>query len=160
MEKQERAGELIEMENEKESGTENAVSSLFAQYSRRALEHMLSPRNMGMLPDPDGHARFTGPCGDTVEVFLLVVEGQVREASFLVEGCNNTMACSDAACELVKGKVVQEAFQVNQKEILDYLGGLPQEKEHCAGLAANAMRTALLQYLENRKDPWKKTYRR
>ena len=159
MEKQERSGVLTKPESGKESATENAASSLFDQYSRRALEHMLSPRNLGMLPDPDGHAHLTGPCGDTVEVFLLVVEGQVREACFLVEGCNNTLACGDAACELVKGKVAQEAFQVNQKKILDYLGGLPREKEHCAGLVANAMRMALLQYLENRKDPWKKAYR-
>lgn len=129
-------------------------------YTERTLEHLLTPRNLGMIPEPDGHALFTGPCGDTVEVFLQVADEQIEAASFLFHGCQHTLICGDAACELVKGKPVKEVFRISQQGIIDYLGGLPREQEHCANLAADAVKAALLDYLEHRKDPWKKTYRR
>ena len=77
-------------------------------YTERTLEHLLTPRNLGMIPEPDGHALFTGPCGDTVEVFLQVADEQIEAASFLFHGCQHTLICGDAACELVKGKPVKE----------------------------------------------------
>lgn len=129
-------------------------------YSDKTLEHMLTPSHLGMLPAPDGQARFTGPCGDTMEVFLKIDDGVIRQAFFLADGCQHTIACGDAICDLAEMKTVKEAFQINAEKLFDYLEGLPQDHVHCASLAANTMRTALLEYLEKRDESWKKAYRK
>ena len=55
------------------------------QVSSQALERFERPRNYGPLESFDGHARITGPCGDTMEFWLQVREGRIREASFTSE---------------------------------------------------------------------------
>ena len=129
-------------------------------FSVKTLEHILTPRHLGTLSEPDGRAQITGPCGDTMEVFLKIDEGVVSKAFFLADGCEYTIACGDAVCELAEKKTVKEAFQINAEKLLEYLEGLPRDHAHCASLAANAMRKALLAYLENEAEPWKKAYRK
>ena len=126
----------------------------------KTLEHILTPRHLGMLSEPDGQAQIIGPCGDTIEVFLKIDDGVVCKAFFLTDGCEYTIACGDAICELAEKKTVKEAFQINAEKLFDYLEGLPKDHVHCASLAANTMRKALLEYLEKRDEPWKKAYRK
>lgn len=126
----------------------------------KALEHMLTPRHLGMLSEPDGQGRIIGPCGDTMEIFLKIDDGVVSKSFFLSDGCEYTIACGDAICELAEMKTVKEAFQINAEKLFDYLEGLPKDHVHCASLAANTMRTALLEYMEKQGEPWKKAYRK
>jgi nitrogen fixation NifU-like protein len=62
--------------------------------------------------------------------------------------------------ELVKGKNITEAQRISQEDILDALGGLPEESLHCALLAANTLKEAIKDYLAFKNEPWKKAYRR
>lgn len=137
-----------------------AEAEVFFTYSDKTLEHMLTPRHFGILPSPDGQARVIGPCGDTIEIFLKIDDGTIREALFSTDGCDHTIICAEAICELAQTKTVKEAFQINAEKLVAYLGGLPPDHVHCASLAANTMRTALLEYLEKQGQPWKKAYSR
>jgi nitrogen fixation NifU-like protein len=62
--------------------------------------------------------------------------------------------------ELAKGKSLTEARKISQKDVLDALGGLPEESQHCALLAANTLKAAIKNYLTLQKEPWKKGYRK
>jgi len=128
-------------------------------YSETVLDHARSPRNLGPMERPDGHARITGPCGDTVEVFVRVVRERIAEASFLFDGCLTTMVSASAAVELLTGRPVAQAVAISREEILDALGGLPGPSEHCALLAANAARAAITDFISTRNEPWKRLYR-
>jgi len=119
-----------------------------SEYSRRVLEHMYSPGHLGILSSPDGYASYTAPCGDTMEIFLQVANNEIQEIKFFTDGCGSTVACGDVACEMAKGKGVKEAGQISREVILEFLGGLPEETEHCAELAARALKAALMDYLE------------
>ena len=111
--------------------------------SPQASERFERPRNYGPLDRFDGHARITGPCGDTMEFWLCMNEGRIAEASFTTTGCGPSRAAGSMATELAIGKPPTEAAQIEQAGILAALGGLPKESEHCALLASNTLRAAI-----------------
>ncbi len=113
-------------------------------------EHAEKPRNEGGLPRFNAHARITGPCGDTMEFWLLVRDDIVERASFTTTGCGPSRACGSMATSLASGRDVREVSQFGQKEIIDALGGLPGEVEHCALLASDTLKAALDAYGKGR----------
>ncbi|MDI9570908.1 MAG: iron-sulfur cluster assembly scaffold protein [Pseudomonadota bacterium] len=117
--------------------------------SPQVIEHARRPRNKGILPVYNAEGRITGPCGDTMAFWLEVRDGMVKNASFYTTGCGASLACGSMATCLVRGMSVATAASLSQKDILDALGGLPPETEHCALLAANTMRAACENYLDN-----------
>jgi ATP-binding protein involved in chromosome partitioning len=114
----------------------------FEDYSTTACEHAAHPRHLGPLEVFDGHTRITGPCGDTMEFWLTAHNGRVDQVSFITDGCGPSLACGSMAVCLVEGRRVEDAAGLRQQEILDALGGLPKESEHCALLAANTLKAA------------------
>ena len=129
-------------------------------FSEAAVEHIMNPRNMGDMEDADGFARVTGPCGDTMQIWLRIRNNTITDANFMTDGCGTTIASGSMATEIVKGSSVIEARKLSQQDILTSLGGLPEENEHCALLAANTIKEALRDYLNMKNEPWKKTYRK
>jgi nitrogen fixation NifU-like protein len=129
-------------------------------YSEAVIEHSMNPRNVGDLEDADGFAKVTGPCGDTMEVWLKVKNGKVSGASFMTDGCGTTIASGSMVTEMAKGKSVSEVQKISQQDVLDALGGLPEESQHCALLAANTLKAAIRDHLAMSKEPWKKAYRK
>ena len=95
------------------------------QVSSQASGRFEQPRNYGPLESFDGHARITGPCGDTMEFWLQVREGRIAEASFTTDGYGPSRAAGSMATELAIGKPLTEAAQIEQAHILTALGGLP-----------------------------------
>jgi len=129
-------------------------------YSEKTIDHFLNPRNLGEIPGHDGLGRITGPCGDTMQIHLKVKDGKVSNASFWTDGCGPSIASGSMVTELVKGKGVLEAQKITQQDILDALGGLPEESAHCALLAANTLKEAIKDYLALKREPWKRAYQR
>lgn len=129
-------------------------------YSERVIDHFLNPRNLGQIADADGFGSVTGPCGDTMEMWLKVKDGLISNATFWTDGCGSTIAAGSMGTELVKGRSIIEAQRITPKDILDALGGLPEESLHCALLAANTLGEAIKDYLAFRNEPWKRAYRR
>jgi len=131
-----------------------------AVYSETAIEHMRNPRNVGLILNPDGQAGITGPCGDTVEMWLRLTDGVIEQATFWTDGCGTTIAAGSMVTELAKGKRVAEAFRISQQDVLEALGGLPDDSVHCALLAANTLREAVKDHLAYRNEPWKRVYKK
>jgi len=128
-------------------------------YSEAVVEHSLNPRNMGEIEGADGFARVTGPCGDTMQLWLKLKGEIVQEASFFTDGCGTSIASGSMVTELARGKKLSQAQRISQKDVLNALGGLPEESEHCALLAADTLKAAIRDYLAMKKEPWKKAYR-
>lgn len=124
-------------------------SDPYRDISPTVVEHAVRPRNNGALSNSNGHARITGPCGDTMEFWLLVHDGSVEKVGFITDGCGWSQACGSMATSLAKGKSIADAAVIGQQDILSALGGLPEEVEHCALLAANTLKAACDDYLAN-----------
>ena len=116
-----------------------------------ADRHAKDPRNLGPQDIFNGHAKITGPCGDTMEFWLWVEEGKIQKVSFITDGCAPSLAAGSMTTCLAKGKTLAKAKAIMQKDVLDALGGLPGDHEHCALLAANTLAAACEDYLKNSK---------
>ncbi len=112
-------------------------------YSPTVIDHFLNPRNMGALEDYDCYTYMSGICGDTVGIYIVLLNGRLQNIGFVTNGCGPTIACGSALTCLAKGMTIQEAKDITGGRLIDYLGGLPVENTHCADLAANTLRGAL-----------------
>lgn len=128
-------------------------------YSEITIDHFLNPRNLGEIPDPDGLGRMTGPCGDTMQIHLKVKGSKVTDAFFWTDGCGPSIASGSMVTFLAKGRSISEARKITQQDVLDGLGGLPEESRHCALLAANTLKEAIKDYLASKNESWKRAYR-
>ncbi len=149
-----------EVKQDLEPETEPTPAEAENIYSRTVVDHATRPRNVGMIPNADGFARITGPCGDTMEIWLRVRDGVIQRVNFWTDGCGTTIAAGSMVTELVKGKQIEQALSMTQEEILEALGGLPEDSVHCALLASNTLKAACRDYLALRNEPWKRVYRK
>ena len=118
------------------------------QIATRIAERFGKSRNYGPLARFNGYARLTGPCGDTMELWIEVNGEYVTNASFGTTGCGPSMAAGIMAAKLAEGKEISAAASIEQADILAALGGLPKESEHCASLASNTLKAAVDDYMK------------
>jgi len=128
-------------------------------YSETVVDHAMNPRNVGNIDDANGFARITGPCGDTMEIWLKVSNDTITAATFMTDGCGTTVAAGSMVTELAKGKTVIQALKISQQDVLNALDRLPEESQHCALLATNTLKEAVKDYLAFKKEPWKRAYK-
>ncbi len=121
-------------------------------YGDRAFERWQNMRFMGSLENPQGYAKFTGPCGDTMEIFLKFRNDRVQDASFQTDGCGNSAVCGSFAAEMALGKTPDELLEITGEKIIETLGGFPEEDRHCAFLAAETLQQALHTYMMKQRN--------
>ncbi len=116
-------------------------------YNEKVVDHFNSPRNVGEMDAPDAVGE-TGSfkCGDTMTLYLKVTDGIIEDVRFQTYGCGAAIASSSMLTEMVKGKTLDEAMEITNKDVADQLGGLPPLKLHCSNLAADALHNAIENY--------------
>jgi nitrogen fixation NifU-like protein len=129
-------------------------------YSDIVIDHAMNPKNLGTIQEADGYAKITGPCGDTMEIWLKVNNHTITDINFMTDGCGTSIASGSMITVMAKGKSTTEAQKISQHNVLDALGGLPEESQHCALLAVNTLKAAIRDYLAMQREPWKKAYRK
>ncbi len=117
-------------------------------FGHEVFKRWKEPMHMGRMENPHSSSRLTGSCGDSVEIYLKFEKDKVSEATFFSDGCGPSVVCGSVACELVLGRDVENAASVTGEEILSSLQGLPEDKEHCAYLAAQALQEAVHNYIK------------
>lgn len=108
------------------------------------LTYWLNPH----VEAPDGKARVTGSCGDTMEVSLKFSDERVTEAAYWTNGCAYSLNCICAAADLAKGKTPDEILEIEPELIQNSVGGLPQDQMHCARLSVETLHSALEDYMQ------------
>jgi nitrogen fixation NifU-like protein len=129
-------------------------------YSETTIEHIIRPHNAESIPHPDGYAAWDSGCGERMKIWLRIRNHIVDEAGFWTDGCAATVACGSMATDLAMGKAVPQALAVTAQDIADALVDLPSGNFHCAELAAQTLRIALMDCLSIQQQPWKKLYRK
>jgi nitrogen fixation protein NifU and related proteins len=118
------------------------------QYTDKVMEHFENPQNVGTLENADGKARVGDPsCGDFINVWIKVQNETIVDFKYKVYGCGAAIATSSAVSVLAIGKTFSEALELTDDDVVKYLGGLPQGKQHCSLLGVQGLYAAMADYL-------------
>jgi len=113
-------------------------------YSAQVLDHFQNPRNPGDVAKPDATAQVENPaCGDVLKRSLRLAAGRIAEIRFLAKGCVPAIACGSAITELVQGRTVDRARELEREDLVDAVGGLPEASNHASHLAMDTLAKAL-----------------
>ena len=126
-----------------------------ALYTDTVMDHFTHPRNVGEIPDANGVGEVgNAKCGDIMKMYLKIKDDRIEDAKFETFGCGSAIASSSMATELIKGKTVDEALAVTNKQVVDALGGLPAYKLHCSVLAEESIKAAVKDYYDRNNIPY------
>lgn len=126
-----------------------------ALYTETVMDHFTHPRNVGEIPDADGVGEVgNAKCGDIMKMYLKIKDDRIEDVKFETFGCGSAIASSSMATELIKGKTIEEALAVTNKQVVDALGGLPAYKLHCSVLAEESIKAAVKNYYDRNNVPY------
>lgn len=133
----------------------NGMSRTPLPYSPKILELFRNPKNLGKMADATVSAIAGSPaCGDMIAFYLKIGEdGVIEKATFESYGCASNIATASITTEMVKGKMLEEAWRMSWKAVAEEVGGLPAVKFHCGILSIGALRRAIRAYYKTRKKP-------
>ena len=116
-------------------------------YSEKVMDHFTNPRNVGEMENPSAVGTVGNPkCGDIMKIYLRIENDVIVDISFKTFGCGAAVATSSMATEMIKGKTIEEALKLTNKDVMDALDGPPPAKVHCSVLAEEALKAAIADY--------------
>jgi nitrogen fixation NifU-like protein len=127
------------------------------KYTAKVMDHFSSPRNVGSMDNPDGLGEVGNPaCGDIMRFYITVKDGRLEDVKFQTFGCGAAIAVSSMISEMAKGKTLEEASHITNRDVADALDGLPTNKLHCSNLGADALHAAIRDYHARNGVPHRK----
>jgi len=122
-------------------------------YSEKVMEHFTNPRNVGEVEQADGEGQVGNPiCGDIMKLSIKVEDDRIVDIKFKTVGCGAAIASCSMLTEMAKGKTLEEARAITNRDVAEALGGLPSVKMHCSNLAADALQEAIDDYLSKKEE--------
>ena len=121
------------------------------EYSKTITDHFENPRNCGPMEDPDGIGRVGDPSqGDYLTVFIRVEGTVITDVKYLTRGCPVCVACASMMTELAIGRDLDAAMTIEGEDIIKALGGIPENKVHCANRGAKGIQEAVISHVYGR----------
>ncbi len=118
-------------------------------YSEKVIDHFSNPRNVGEINDAEAIGEVgNAKCGDIMKIYLKIENNIIKDVKFKTFGCAAAIATSSVTTELIKGKSIEEALKISNKEVVESLDGLPPLKLHCSVLVEEAIKEAIKNYLK------------
>ena len=139
---------MSQLEKITESDSESIQELLSGSgYSDKAITYFLNKKNMGSLPDADQVTELTGPCGDTMKIYLKLEDGnKIKDAKIQVMGCPGAVASAMATMDLIRGKTIEDAMAIKDRDIFRILEEIPEQKQHCIRLTVKTLQKAIEEY--------------
>jgi nitrogen fixation protein NifU and related proteins len=118
-------------------------------YNEKVMQNFINPQNVGDIKDADGIGEVGNPvCGDMMTFYIKVKDNKLEDVKFKTFGCGAAIAVSSMVSQIAKGKTLEEALNITNKDVADELGGLPKNKLHCSNLGADALHAAIKDYMK------------
>ena len=121
--------------------------------SKKAMEHLRNPRNVGIIENPDGIGYLDDPSyGINLGLYIKVKDNTITDAKFKAFGCAATIATVSMVSEMLEGKSIEQALDISDKEIAEALDGLPPSRMHCAELGHELIKSAVDDFMQKKGD--------
>lgn len=125
-------------------------------YTQTVMDHFMNPKNVGVIEDADGVGEVgNAKCGDIMKIYLKIENDIIVDVKFKTFGCGSAIASSSISTEMIKGKTVDEALAMTNRQVVEALGGLPPVKMHCSVLAEQAIKAAIQDYAQKSGKEYK-----
>lgn len=121
-------------------------------YTDKAIRFIMNKINVGEPEYSTVSAKDQGTCGDIMILHLIINDNIITNANYEYIGCAGLLSAASALTEMIKGQSVNEAKKIEAKDIIEFLGGLPQQKHECAELASKTLKKALKSYQNQKKS--------
>jgi len=124
-------------------------------YREIILDHYRNPRNKGKINNPDVVIHDSNPlCGDQIDIYLKVVEGQIKDIKFDGKGCAISQASASMLTEMVMDKPLTTAKDISKDEVLENIGltNLGPARIKCALLSLKVLKMGMVKYYSD-KEP-------
>jgi len=122
-------------------------------YNEKVMQHFMNPHNVGEIENADGVGQVGNPvCGDMMTFNIKVKDNIIDDVKFKTFGCGAAIAVSSMVSDIAKGKTLEEALKITNKDVANELGGLPKNKMHCSNLGADALHSAIKDYQQKIKN--------
>ncbi len=115
-------------------------------YNKKVMDHFMNPRNVGEIENADGIGEAGNPHGDYMKIFLKIRDDRIEDVKFKTFGCAAAIASSSMATELIKGKTLNEAWELTNEAVAEALEGLPPGKLECSVVSREAIHNAINDY--------------
>lgn len=121
-------------------------------YTEEIMQKFITAPNAGGMKDADAVGQAGNmKCGDIMKIFLKVDENNIiTDAKFKTFGCVAAIVCTDTACDMVKGKSINDALEITNRQVIDMVGHVPKQKIHCSVMARQAIQAAVLDFKTKR----------
>lgn len=119
-------------------------------YPKEIVELLCDCELFGRMNDPTASAYLKGPCGDEMELYLVIEENKIIEVKYFTQGCDATKFCAAMTARLARGKTINEALSISAGEVIKKLKVLPEDHLHCSILAVSTLYRAIADYLLRR----------
>jgi len=107
---------------------------------------------MGCFDHPDACGKFTGWCGDSMEIQFLLDGDIIKEARYMTDGCGATIACGSMLTTMATGLSLDQAMKISPEDLLEKLETIPEDHEHCLSLAVSTLRKTIEYAQDKRKE--------
>ncbi|MDD4907606.1 MAG: iron-sulfur cluster assembly scaffold protein [Candidatus Omnitrophica bacterium] len=116
-------------------------------YPQKVINLLNDPKFFGRMNDPTASSYLKGPCGDSMEFYLVIEDKKISDIKYYTDGCGATRACAAMVAYLAYGRTVSEALGISAGEVTRRLKGLPDDHLHCSILAVSTLYRAIADYL-------------
>lgn len=116
-------------------------------YPKEVINLLNNPKFFGRMNDPSSSSYLKGPCGDSMEFYLVIEKNRIKDIRYYTQGCGSTKAAAATVAYLAYGKTIDEALAISAGDIIKKLKGLPARYLHCSILAVSALYRAIADYL-------------
>jgi len=121
-------------------------------YSNKAIEYFTRKVNVGKIENPSVSLLYTGSCGDTIKIYLMIDTGVIIDEKFEAIVCAGVFSDGSALLEIIKGKSIIEAEKTSIEDIIEHLESIPSTKIDCIYLARKAFEKTLKLYKEKKSQ--------
>ncbi len=139
------------MTNKMDTFLDNLQDQVFEEardaLGEKGFNRWRNPKFQGKMENPDAHGSVTGICGDTMDFFFKIENDRVTDGSYTTTGCASSSISGSFAIELAMGKTVDELADISGEDVLNKIGKLPDDDQHCAFLASETIQNALANYM-------------
>ena len=128
----------------KENQDELERTGRVAEISAEVLDHMMNPKNYGVMKDHDGVGMGADKkTGEFAMVYIKLNDDKLENITFGCNACQDTVVAGSLFTEMVKGDTLDNSIQA-MRLMEEQLSSVSKKQQACSGMVLQAFRASII----------------